>query len=337
MRSVFIPLALALLFASPSFCPAASDAAAAASSGAGAASGLGAVTASTLPNGMQVIVAPSQAADLVTLDFWVGAGTRRETSQNNGVAHFMEHLLFKGTPTRKPGDIDAAIEDLGGTMNAATSYDWAHFFVTVGAEDTPKALGVLSDAVMNASLRQEDMDVERPVILSERARELSSPAQRTLQAVSALSFPGHPYGRPLLGSVVNITSMTRQTVLDFYKAYYVPGNTTLVIAGNITPEAGLALAQADFGKWPAQPIPPDKVAPEKPQTQPRTVVLRGGTQDGYMTLGFHAPAVSDQPDAWVMDVLLTWLGQGGNNQLQRDLQRKRKLVSSISANYLTQR
>ena len=336
MRSVFIPLALALLFAPPSVCPAASNTQTT-SSGASATSGLGVVAASTLPNGMQVIVAPSQAADLVTLDFWVGAGTRRETSQNNGVAHFMEHLLFKGTPTRKPGDIDAAIEDLGGTMNAGTQYDWAHFYVTVGSDDAAKALDILADAVMNASLRQADMDVERQVILSERARELSSPAQRTLQAVNELSFPGHPYGRPLLGSVVNITSMTRQTVLDFYKTYYVPGNTTLVIAGNITPEAGLALAQAAFGAWPARPVPPDKVAPEKPQTQPRAVVLRGGTQQGYVTLGFHAPSVSDTPDAWVMDVLLTWLGQGGNNQLQQDLQRKRKLVSSISANYLTQR
>lgn len=336
MRSVFIPLALALLFASPFVCPAASNTETSSAGGGDTASGLGVVTASTLPNGLQVIVAPSKAADLVTLDFWVGAGTRRETAQNNGVAHFMEHLLFKGTPTRKPGDIDAAIEDLGGTMNAGTSYDWAHFYVTVGSDDAAKALDVLADAVMNASLRQADMDVERQVILSERARELSSPAQRTLQAVNEMSFPDHPYGRPLLGSVGNITSMTRQTVLDFYKTYYVPGNTTLVIAGNITPEAGLALAQTAFGKWPARPVPADKVVPQKPQTQPRAVILRGGTQQGYITLGFHAPSVLDTPDAWAMDVLLTWLGQGGSSQLQQDLQRKRKLVSSVSANYLTQ-
>lgn len=299
--------------------------------------GLGPVTPYLLPNGMKVLVAPSQAADLVTLDVWVNAGTRRETAETNGAAHFIEHLLFKGTPTRKPGDIDAAIEDLGGSLNAATSYDWAHFYVTVAAGDAPKALAVVSDAVMNASLRQSDMDTERSVILSERARELSSPDERTLEAVNALSFPGHPYGRPLLGTIPNISGMTRQTVLDFYKANYVPGNTTLVITGNITPEAGLALARDDFGMWPAHPVPPDATPAEEPQNDIRTQLLIGGTDHGVLTLGFHAPSVRDRPDAWVMDVLLTWLGQGGNNLLQTDLQRKQKLVTNITANYLTQR
>lgn len=338
MRFAFPTAALALwLLAFPFPNHASSDAPTSHPAPVASAPGLGPVTAETLPNGLQVLVAPSEAADLVTVDVWVGAGTRRETAQNNGVAHFMEHLLFKGTPTRKPGDIDAAVEDLGGSMNAGTSYDWAHFYVTVSATDAPKAMDILSDAVMNASLRQADMDTERQVILSERARELSSPATRTLQAVNALCFPDHPYGRPLLGSVVNISGMTRQTVEDFYKTYYVPGNTTLILAGHLTPEAGLALAQRYFGRWPAHAAPPDKVAPAPPQAEIRTRVLHGGASQGYLTIGFHAPSVHDTPDAWAMDVLLTWLGQGGDNQLQRDIQRKRKLVSSISANYLTQR
>ncbi len=299
--------------------------------------GFGPVTPYTLPNGLKVLVGPSQAADLVTLDVWVDAGTRRETADNNGAAHFIEHLLFKGTPTRKPGDIDAAIEDLGGSLNAATSYDWAHFYVTVGASDAPRALAVVADAVMNASLRQEDMDTERSVILSERSRELSSPDQRTIEAVNALAFPDHPYGRPLLGTVPNISTMTRQTVLDFYKANYVPGNVTLVITGNITPEAGLALAREDFGAWPARAVPPDTVTSEPAQSDIRTQMLVGGSDHGVMTLGFRAPSVRDRPDAWAMDVLLTWLGQGGNNQLQTDLLRKQKLVSAVTANYLTQR
>jgi zinc protease len=331
------PAALALLLTAP--LPVRAEvhgSAPALTAGAAPSLGLGAVTASVLPNGMKVIVGPSQTADLVTLDVWVGAGTRRETAQNNGAAHFIEHLIFKGTPTRKPGDIDSAIEDLGGTLNAATSYDWAHFYVTVSASDAAKALAVLSDAVRNASLRQEDMDSERGVILDERASELSTPAQRTLQTANALMFPGHPYGRPLLGSVVNITGMTRQTVLDFYKDYYVPANTTLVITGNITPDAGLALARQYFGDWPARDLPTDKTPAEEPLTDTRVRALYGGTREGYLTMAFGAPGVQDQPDAWVMDVLLTWLGQGGNNRLEQDLQRKAKMVTSISTNYLTQ-
>jgi predicted Zn-dependent peptidase len=337
--ALIVLFSLSLLLISPHFCLAASNAPVAPPLTVESAPGfgLGPVTAYTLPNGLKVLVAPSNAADLVTLDVWVNAGTRRETAENNGAAHFMEHLLFKGTPTREPGEIDAAIEDLGGNLDAATSYDWAHFYVTIAAEDAGKALAVLSDAVMHASLRQKDMDTERQVILDERARELSSPDQRTLEAADALCFPGHPYGRPLLGTLANITAMTRETVVDFYKAYYVPGDTTLVIAGNISPEGGLALAREYFGVWPAHAAPPDKTPSEQPQTERRIRTLYGGTSQGYLTLAFHAPSVADTPDAWVMDVLLTWLGQGGVNHLQEDLKKKDKLVTNISSNYLTQR
>jgi len=300
-------------------------------------SGLGVVTHATLPNGLQVLAAPSAAADLVTVDVWVGAGTRRETTANRGAAHFIEHLIFKGTPTRSPGEIDAAVEDLGGSLNAATSYDWAHFYVTVGASDAPAALSILADAVMHASLRQADMDTERSVILSERARQLASPAARTTEEVSALLFPNHPYGHPLMGTLDSINSMSRTTVLDFYKTYYVPGNVTLVLSGNLSPAAAQDMAERAFGAWPAAPVPADTLAPEATQTQPRAETLDGGRGQAYLTMGWHAPAVSDQPDAWVMDVLLTYLGQAGNNRLDTDLRRRQKIVSSITANYLTQR
>jgi predicted Zn-dependent peptidase len=189
---------------------------------------------------------------------------------------------------------------------------------------------------MNASLRQEDMDVERSVILDERARELSDPGENVLQHFDALAFPDHPYGRPLLGSVPNISHITRDMLLQFYHTYYVPGNSTLVISGNVSPEDGLHMAANAFGAWGARDFPPDKQIPEAPQTEPKTFFYQGDTSEGFMTLGFHAPAVSDQPDAWVMDVLLTYLGQGGNNRLQRDLLRHSKIVTSIGADYLTQ-
>lgn len=298
---------------------------------------LGAVYSYTLENGLRVLVAPSDAADLVTLDVWMGAGTRRETADNNGAAHFLEHLLFKGTATRKPGQIDAAIEDLGGTLNAATSYDWAHFYVTVASADADSALTVLSDALMNSALRPEDMEAERPVILSELARDESTPDGILTTAFNALTFPDHPYGRPIVGTQASVSQMTRQTVADFYKTYYVPGNATLIIAGNVTPEVGLAMARKALGTWPARPFPADTGLSETPQTGIRTGTFFGPFREADVMLGFHAPSVKDQPDAWVMDVLLTYLGQGGNNHLTMDLQHKRRLVTSINANFLTQR
>ena len=299
--------------------------------------GLGTVTEYTLPNGLQVLVAPSNAADLVTMDIWVGAGTRRETAENNGVAHFMEHLIFKGTPTRKPGEIDAAIEDLGGTLNAATSYDWAHFYGTVGSADAPAALTVLSDAVMNAEMRQKDIDDEKPVILSEMAREANSATTRVARAFTTLCFPTHPYGRPLLGTASNVSNMPRKTIVDFYHTYYAPSNATLILAGKLTPEDGLALAKKTFGSWPARPVPEDKTLPEAPQTDIRTLNSTAPVRRGFLQIGFRAPSIQDKPDVWVMDVLMTLLGQGGNNRLEQDLERKKKLVTAINTSYLTQR
>jgi len=296
--------------------------------------GLGTVTEYTLANGLQVLVAPSSAADLVTLDVWVGAGTRRETAEQNGVAHFMEHVIFKG---RKPGEIDAAIEDLGGSLNAATSYDWAHFYVTVGSRDAPAALGVLGDALMNAEMRQADIDAEKPVILSEKAREENSATTRVGRVFNALCFPTHPYGRPLLGTASNISDMPRKTILDFYHTYYAPGNATLILAGRITPEEGLALATKTFGAWPSRPVPDDKTLPEAPQTGIRSRSLTAPVRRGFLQIGFRAPSVQDKPDVWVMDVLMTLLGQGGNNRLEQDLERKKKLVTAINTSYLTQR
>jgi len=299
--------------------------------------GLGTVSEFVLPNGLQVLVAPSSASDLVTMDIWVGAGTRRETADTNGVAHFMEHLIFKGTPTRKPGEIDAAFEDLGGTLNAATSYDWAHFYGTVGAEDAPAALAVLADAVQNAEMRQADIDAEKPVILSEMAREQGSATQRVAQAFNALSFPAHPYGRPLLGTAPVVEAMPRKTILDFYHTYYAPGNATLILAGRLTPAEGLAFAQKAFGAWPAHAVPADDVLPEPPQTDIRTRSLTAAVRRGYLQIGFRAPSVRDKPDVWTMDLLMTLLGQGGNNRLERDLVHGRKLATAIGTAYLTQR
>jgi len=328
-------LLAAFLFAVPGLCHAQTEVTTPTSTATGI--GLGTVTEYTLPNGLQVLVAPSGAANLVTMDVWVGAGTRRETAENNGVAHFMEHLIFKGTPTRKPGDIDAAIEDLGGTLNAATSYDWAHFYGTVGSADAPAALAVLGDALMNSEMRQADMDAEKPVILSEMAREAGSATTRVSRTFNALCFPTHPYGRPLLGTASNISNMPRKTVVDFYHTYYAPGNATLILAGRITPEEGLAFAKKTFGAWPARAVPDDKTLPEPPQTEIRIRNLNAPVRRGFLQIGFRAPSVRDKPDVWVMDVLMTLLGQGGNNRLEQDLERKKKLVTAINTSYLTQR
>jgi len=294
------------------------------------------VVEQTLPNGLRVLATHAGSVDLETVDVWVGAGTRRETAANNGAAHFLEHILFKGTPTRKPGEIDAAIEDLGGTLDAATSWDWAHFYVTVGSSDAPAALGILSDVMQNAAIREADIEQERPVILSEMARQAGSPEQQLVQAFNRIEFPGHPYGRTIMGPEQNVTNMKRQTLVDFFHANYVPSNVTVIMSGSLDPQDAIGMVQKAFGSWSSRPLSSDDVLPA---AAPAGIVrrpLEGSVDHGYLVLGFRAPSVKELPDAYAMDVLLTLLGQGGNNRLENDLLRRDKIVSSITSNYLTQ-
>ena len=290
--------------------------------------GLGTVTEYTLPNGLQVLIAPSNAADLVTMDVWVGAGTRRETADTNGVAHFMEHLIFKGTPTRKPGEIDAAIEDLGGSLNAATSYDWAHFYGTV---DVGRRAGTpwrfLSDAVMNAEMRQEDIDAEKPVILNEMAREADSATQRVEPCVQCALLH-----RPIL---MGVLCSEPRTTSRKCRARPLWTFTTRITRramppgfwpGKISPEDGLALAQKTFGVWPsASGSRRQSRCRKPPQTDIRTRSMTAPVRRGFLQIGWRAPSVQGQarmPGS--MDVMMTLLGQGGNNRLEADLLRQEK-------------
>jgi predicted Zn-dependent peptidase len=181
------------------------------------------------------------------------------------------------------------------------------------------------------------MDSERGVILNEMARQQSDPLQQIAAIYNRLEYPDHPYGRPLLGSESNIANMKRQTVLDFYHAYYVPSNVTLVLSGSLPPDQATALATKAFGGWSPRPLPSDAVLAQPRQTAIRTQSVTAPVNRGYLIIGFHAPSVKNIPDAYAMDVLLTMLGQGGNNRLEAQLLRKDHIVDSISTNYLTQK
>lgn len=294
----------------------------------------------TQPNGLRIIVAPSHAVALTAIDVWVRAGITRQPADQPGVAHYLEHMLFRGTATRPDESaIDGAIEDLGGTVDASTSYDWAHFFTVVPSKNFEGAMNVLADAVQHATITQQNVDTERPIIADEIARASDDPGDAMGMEIRKLAYgPGHPYGRLVTGLPSDVASVTRDQIVDFYHKYYVPNNTTVVVAGDVTQERAYTAVSKEFDGWafskslPDIPTIPD-IVPTKIQ---RSVIRRGGTES-YITIAFFAPSVSEKPDVWMMDVLLTLLGQGGNNRLQTDLLNKQHLVDSITADFLTQR
>jgi zinc protease len=297
-------------------------------------------TLTTLPNGLRVISAPSHAAPIVAIDVWVKAGASRQTPSEKGVAHYLEHVLFKGTPTRKTEeDIDGAIENLGGTLNGATSYDWAHFYVVVPSQNFEAALDVLSDVMQHSEISKVDVEDERPVILGELARGLNNPIELIAgEARMAAYGPNHPYGSAITGAPRDVKNVTQEQIENYYHKWYVPNNVSLVVTGDVDGIRVSKAAEKDFASW---TFSPDLEAEPKLSVQPmsgvrRTVIERNVSQS-YMAIGMFAPSVDDRPDVWVMDVAMTLLGQGGNNWLDIDLREKRSIVNAITSDYLTQK
>jgi predicted Zn-dependent peptidase len=298
------------------------------------------VTSVTLPNGLRVITAPSHTVAITSIDVWVRAGTRRQPIDQQGVAHFLEHLLFKGTPTRpSETQIDGAIEDLGGSLDAATSYDWAHFYTVVPSSGFSTALDVLADALQHANISSDAVENERAVIINEIARHDDSHINQLLDEAHALSYPdSHPYHFPVMGTSDDVQNISRQQILDFYHTYYVPNNVTVVITGDITSDQALAAAQKEFGSWKfSASLPADNDMPVPPLSGIQRHIDHDPAEQTYLMMAFPAPSVKDQPDVWTMDVLMTLLGQGAGSLLDTDLHRKRHLVTAISADFLTQR
>lgn len=220
------------------------------------------VTLRTLPNGLRLLVREQHAASLVAVDAWVRAGSGREQEGEHGAAHFLEHLLFKGTPTRKPGEIDAAIEDLGATLSAYTFRDAAHFCTTVPSDQAKRAIDVLADALRNSLLEPEEVERERSVILDEIARGGNDARKQAANLMYDALAKGSPYGRPVLGDPASIRSLSRDSIAAFYKRWYAPANTTVVIVGDVTADAAEAMAKDAFGSWsgnsPSPPTPDDE-------------------------------------------------------------------------------
>ncbi len=202
-----------------------------------------------LANGLRILTRERRATPLVAIDLWVRAGAREEGRDEAGSAHFLEHTLFKGTVTRRAGQADWDIENLGGTLNASTGPDYAHFYVTVATPNVSRALTVLGDVIQNALLPDVQVERERGVILDELAEHDADPAARVVDMLYAGAFPSRPYGRSPGGSPDAIRLRGRDTLAAFYRRAYQPARCTLVLAGDVSAAQARQWAQEAFGTW----------------------------------------------------------------------------------------
>jgi zinc protease len=287
-----------------------------------------AIREQVLPNGLRVIVRESHATGLVSLQYWVRAGVFLEDEKSAGTAHFIEHLLFKGTETRPQGAIDAEIEDLGGVLEAETDKDWTTLRATVATAFWTKALAVMADTVQHPRLRMEDMEAERPVILDEIAASSTDPSRVLINRLFQDALPDHPYRFLTTGTPENVRQLKLGPLRDYFHKYYTPANSILVVVGDVTPEAVLQQARTLFpGSTPAAPpMPPS--AKQLPPKEPRREVLATDFRGGYYAVAFPAPAVRQVPDVYAMDVLVTMLEQGPTGRLPALLRDQARLVKA---------
>ena len=288
-----------------------------------------------LPNGLTVLVEENHAAPAAALQVWVRAGSADEREGEHGLAHLHEHMLFKGTARRGPGEVARQIESAGGEINAWTSFDQTVYHVVVASRFASTGLDVLADAVTSAVFDPGELSREIEVVCEEIRRSEDSPARKVSKDLFAAAFARHPYGRPVIGTEESVRSFTRDGVLRFYRRWYHPENCTFVAVGDVRKEQVLELAEAAFRFPEANGFAPAPARPEEPpRTTPAARVRKEQVKEGYLSLAWPAPALRDE-DTAALDALAVVLGHGEASRLYRALKRDRLLCTDVSAGAYT--
>lgn len=280
---------------------------------------------STLDSGLRVVSEALPHLRSVTLGAWVGTGARDEPDEHAGASHFLEHLLFKGTPTRSARDVAEAIESVGGEFNAFTTHEQTVFYVRVPDAQLERAVDVLCDVVWHPAFRAEEVDVEREVILEEIGMRDDTPDDLVHEVFANAMFPAHPLGREVLGSRETVVAMPREAIVDFHAAHYVARNTVLAAAGNLDHDALLALiAERVVGSDADRPA---RAVPEFAASAVSSFVERD-TEQAHMVLGVRAIPIAD-PDRYALTVLNHAFGGGMSSRLFQEIREERGLAYSV--------
>ena len=284
-----------------------------------------------LSNGVRVVIHEHRASEVVALQLWVRAGGRDETASELGLAHYLEHMLFKGTTTRPSGFIDRDVEGVGGRMNAGTSLDYTYYHMLLPAHRALVGVDTLADIAVNASLDPQALENEKRVVLEEMRFGEDSPSRFLSRQLYAAAFADHPYGRPVIGQPEVIQRLTREQLLGFYRRHYVPEAFTLVVVGAVRREEVLAAATQTFGRLPRMssprlPVPSFPAGREARREHGRPI------SHTYLALGWLGPRI-DHADTPAIDLVVSILGQTRGSRLTQALRERLGLVNSISSGY----
>ncbi len=297
-----------------------------------------AVTTFTLDNGMQIVVVEDHRAPVVQHMVWYRAGSADEPKGSSGVAHFLEHLLFKATDKMESGEFSATVAANGGRDNAFTSHDYTAYFQRVAADRLELMMQMESDRMKNIRLTPENIETERNVILEERnQRTENNPGALFGEQLSAAQYLNHRYGTPVIGWKHEMQQLDLQDALDFYKLYYSPNNAILVVSGDVQPDAVRALAETYYGAIPANPELPERLRTEEPpQIAERRVTLRDArVAQPYISRSYLAPERDHmaQEQAAALTFLAEILGGGTTSYMAEKLQFDTQIATYTGAFY----
>ncbi|WP_448029687.1 M16 family metallopeptidase [Bradyrhizobium liaoningense] len=293
----------------------------------------------TLGNGMQVVVIPDHRTPVVTEMIWYKVGSADETPGKSGLAHFLEHLMFKGTSKHPAGEFSQTVLRIGGIENASTSVDYTNYYQRVPKEKLPTMMEFEADRMTGLVLKDENVLPERDVVLEEyNMRVANNPDARLNEQIMAALYLNHPYGRPVIGWHQEIEKLDREDALAFYRRFYAPNNAILVIAGDVDAAEIRPLVERNFGSIPAQPaIPARRVRPQEPEpAAPRTVTLADPrVEQPSMRRYYLVPSATTAAagESAALDVLAQLMGSGSNSYLYRALVVDKPLAVSANASY----
>ena len=293
----------------------------------------------TLDNGMQVVVIPDHRAPVVTHMVWYRVGAADERSGQSGIAHFLEHLMFKGTEERPGDEFRNRIAAIGGDENAFTSADYTAYFQRVAKDNLGEMMEFESDRMTNLVLTDAVVATERDVVLNERRDRVEKNPDAILgEALLRILYLNHPYGRPIIGWNHEIAELDRSTALDFYKRYYTPNNAILVVAGDVTPDAVRRLAEETYGEVPARPEAVRAPRPAEPAGMgPRTVTVRDEkVQEPQLQRAYVVPSAvtAEDGESEALSLLSEILGGGATSRFYDELVRGDGPATYAGASYL---
>jgi len=292
----------------------------------------GVVTA-TLPNGLRVLLLEDARSPIVSLQVWYRVGSRNEQRGATGIAHFLEHLMFKGTPTYGPRQFARIVEQNGGQDNAFTSQDVTSYFVNIAADKLDLVVELEADRMQSLLLDPKDIDSERQVVIEERrTRTEDDPSGFLGEEVSSIAFKAHPYGYPIIGWMEDLKRLTPDEIRAFYRTYYVPNNAIVVAVGAFRAEDALERIKRRFGRIPRGPEPPAVLAVEPPQNGERRVLVRKQAELPIVYLAWHVPNHRAE-DAAALEVLSTVLSGGRASRLYKQLVYERQLALEAGGDY----